>query len=84
MHLYHCHTTPLKKHIHKGLYGAFIIDPEGAAPAGEGARDGDERLRHGRRRRQQLLHRQRAHVLLRQVPDHGEAAPRRCGSTSPT
>ena len=27
MHLYHCHTTPLKKHIHKGLYGAFIIDP---------------------------------------------------------
>src|SRR5687767_5982882 len=28
MHLYHCHTTPLKKHIHKGLYGAFIIDPK--------------------------------------------------------
>jgi FtsP/CotA-like multicopper oxidase with cupredoxin domain len=27
MHLYHCHTPPLKKHIHKGLYGAFIIDP---------------------------------------------------------
>jgi FtsP/CotA-like multicopper oxidase with cupredoxin domain len=27
MHLYHCHATPLKKHIHKGLYGAFIIDP---------------------------------------------------------
>jgi manganese oxidase len=27
MHLYHCHSTPLKKHIHKGLYGAFIIDP---------------------------------------------------------
>ncbi|MSO58510.1 MAG: copper oxidase [Thermoleophilia bacterium] len=26
-HLYHCHMTPLKKHIHKGLYGAFIIDP---------------------------------------------------------
>ena len=26
-HLYHCHATPLKKHIHKGLYGAFIIDP---------------------------------------------------------
>src|SRR3954464_5799323 len=25
--LYHCHATPLKKHIHKGLYGAFIIDP---------------------------------------------------------
>jgi manganese oxidase len=28
MHLYHCHSTPLKKHIHKGLYGAFIIDPQ--------------------------------------------------------
>jgi FtsP/CotA-like multicopper oxidase with cupredoxin domain len=27
MHLYHCHATPLKKHIHKGLHGAFIIDP---------------------------------------------------------
>jgi len=28
MHLYHCHATPLKKHIHKGLYGALIIDPK--------------------------------------------------------
>ena len=28
MHLYHCHATPLKKHIHKGLYGSFIIDPK--------------------------------------------------------
>jgi manganese oxidase len=28
MHLYHCHTSPLRKHIEKGLYGAFIIDPE--------------------------------------------------------
>lgn len=27
-HLYHCHTIPLKRHIHKGLYGAFIIDPD--------------------------------------------------------
>lgn len=27
-HVYHCHTAPLKKHIHKGLYGAFIIDPK--------------------------------------------------------
>jgi FtsP/CotA-like multicopper oxidase with cupredoxin domain len=27
MQLYHCHATPLKKHIHKGLYGALIIDP---------------------------------------------------------
>src|SRR3954471_444839 len=27
LHLYHCHAVPLKRHIHKGLYGAFIIDP---------------------------------------------------------
>ena len=27
-HLYHCHSLPLKRHIHKGLYGAFIIDPD--------------------------------------------------------
>ena len=26
-HPYHCHSTPLKKHLHKGLYGALIIDP---------------------------------------------------------
>jgi len=36
LHLYHCHTLPLTRHIHKGLYGAFIIDPpEGRAPARE-------------------------------------------------
>jgi manganese oxidase len=29
-HLYHCHAIPLKRHIHKGLYGAFIIDPDPA------------------------------------------------------
>ena len=31
-HLYHCHSIPLKKHIHKGLYGAFIIDPPEPRP----------------------------------------------------
>jgi FtsP/CotA-like multicopper oxidase with cupredoxin domain len=30
LHLYHCHAVPLKRHIHKGLYGPFIIDPKGA------------------------------------------------------
>jgi FtsP/CotA-like multicopper oxidase with cupredoxin domain len=29
-HLYHCHSIPLKRHIHKGMYGAFIIDPDPA------------------------------------------------------
>ena len=32
LHLYHCHALPLKRHIHKGLYGAFIIDPKGGRP----------------------------------------------------
>lgn len=32
MHLYHCHAVPLKRHIHKGLYGVFIIDPRDARP----------------------------------------------------
>jgi FtsP/CotA-like multicopper oxidase with cupredoxin domain len=27
-HLYHCHALPLKRHIAKGMYGAFIIDPD--------------------------------------------------------
>ena len=36
LHLYHCHAIPLKRHIHKGLYGAFIIDPrEQREPADE-------------------------------------------------
>jgi FtsP/CotA-like multicopper oxidase with cupredoxin domain len=37
-HLYHCHAIPLKRHIHKGLYGAFIIDPD------PDKYSGDERL----------------------------------------
>ena len=28
LHLYHCHAVPLKRHIHKGLYGAFVVDPK--------------------------------------------------------
>jgi FtsP/CotA-like multicopper oxidase with cupredoxin domain len=32
LHLYHCHAVPLKRHIHKGLYGTFIIDPTGGRP----------------------------------------------------
>lgn len=27
-HFYHCHSLPLKEHIHRGLYGAIIIDPD--------------------------------------------------------
>ena len=29
-HLYHCHALPLKRHMHKGMYGMFVIDPDPA------------------------------------------------------
>ncbi len=32
MHLYHCHVSPLRKHIEKGMYGALIIDPKEGRP----------------------------------------------------
>ena len=35
LQLYHCHATPLKKHIHKGLYGVLIIDPKEPRPAAQ-------------------------------------------------
>jgi FtsP/CotA-like multicopper oxidase with cupredoxin domain len=35
-HLYHCHSLPLREHIARGLYGAFIVDPrQGRPPANE-------------------------------------------------
>ncbi|AFK18234.1 copper oxidase [Haloferax mediterranei ATCC 33500] len=27
-HFYHCHSLPLKEHIHRGLYGSIIVDPD--------------------------------------------------------
>jgi FtsP/CotA-like multicopper oxidase with cupredoxin domain len=33
LHLYHCHTVPIRRHIHKGLYGTFIIDPPKPRPS---------------------------------------------------
>jgi FtsP/CotA-like multicopper oxidase with cupredoxin domain len=36
VHLYHCHTAPITRHISKGLYGMFIVDPpQGRPPADE-------------------------------------------------
>lgn len=32
LHLYHCHAFPLARHIAKGLYGTFIVDPPGGRP----------------------------------------------------
>jgi FtsP/CotA-like multicopper oxidase with cupredoxin domain len=32
LHLYHCHSLPLRMHIARGLYGAFIVDPRGGRP----------------------------------------------------
>ena len=31
-HLYHCHSLPLRQHIHRGLYGGFIVDPKKGRP----------------------------------------------------
>jgi manganese oxidase len=31
-HLYHCHSLPLAQHIHRGLYGGFIVDPKKGRP----------------------------------------------------
>jgi len=28
VHLFHCHSVPIKQHISKGLYGAYIVDPK--------------------------------------------------------
>jgi FtsP/CotA-like multicopper oxidase with cupredoxin domain len=32
LHLYHCHAFPLARHIAKGLYGAFIVEPKEGWP----------------------------------------------------
>jgi FtsP/CotA-like multicopper oxidase with cupredoxin domain len=32
LHLYHCHIFPLARHIAKGLYGTFIVDPKQGRP----------------------------------------------------
>ena len=73
MQLYHCHATPAEEAHPQGPLRRADHRPEGAARARAGARDGDERLRHRRRRDEQLLHGQRPHVLLRALPDPGQA-----------
>jgi FtsP/CotA-like multicopper oxidase with cupredoxin domain len=35
VHLYHCHVAPVTRHISKGLYGMFIIDPPEARPGAD-------------------------------------------------
>lgn len=42
-HLYHCHSVPLKRHIHKGLYGAFIVDPDPNRYSGENRKRAEAR-----------------------------------------
>ncbi|BFM39972.1 Multicopper oxidase, types 2 and 3 [Synechocystis sp. LKSZ1] len=32
VHLYHCHIAPVTRHISKGLYGMFIVDPPDPRP----------------------------------------------------
>ncbi len=35
VHLYHCHVAPVTRHISKGLYGMFIVDPPKPRPAAD-------------------------------------------------
>jgi FtsP/CotA-like multicopper oxidase with cupredoxin domain len=35
LHLYHCHVAPVSRHVGKGMYGMFIIDPPGGRPAAD-------------------------------------------------
>ncbi|MFP4631998.1 MAG: multicopper oxidase domain-containing protein [Halobacteriales archaeon] len=28
VHLYHCHALPLAEHLHRGMYGAVVVDPD--------------------------------------------------------
>jgi FtsP/CotA-like multicopper oxidase with cupredoxin domain len=35
VHLYHCHIPPVTRHISKGLYGMFIVDPPAGRPAAD-------------------------------------------------
>lgn len=35
VHLYHCHIEPVTRHIGKGLFGMFIIDPPQGRPAAD-------------------------------------------------
>lgn len=32
VHLYHCHIAPVTRHVGKGLYGMFIVDPPAGRP----------------------------------------------------
>lgn len=32
LHVYHCHTMPVKMHIARGLYGVFLVDPPKPRP----------------------------------------------------
>jgi manganese oxidase len=32
LHLYHCHTMPVKMHIARGLFGVFLVDPKTPRP----------------------------------------------------
>ncbi|MFP4591084.1 MAG: multicopper oxidase domain-containing protein [Halobacteriales archaeon] len=28
VHFYHCHALPLKEHLHRGMYGVVVVDPD--------------------------------------------------------
>jgi len=28
VHFYHCHALPLTEHMHRGMYGVIVLDPD--------------------------------------------------------
>ena len=94
-HLYHCHALPLKRHMHKGMYGLFVIDPDPArqpdpaldrrrrvAPAGQPRKCRMAGNGDGDERlRHQLRRRQRGLRLQHRGPSlHERADPHRQGA----
>ena len=49
VHLYHCHIAPVTRHISKGLYGMFIIDPPKDRPPADEMVFGDGWFRYRQR-----------------------------------
>ena len=71
LHLYHCHAFPLKRHLAKGLYGTFIVDPTYPAASSSRNGHGHERLRYELRWLERDLRRQHRAVRLPLQPDSG-------------
>ncbi len=92
-HLYHCHSFPLRRHLHKGLYGAYCHRPRSPTPprtrrGGPLTLAGDPRKRrlagngHGDERLRHQLRRGKRGLRgeFHRVPPFTKAHPYRPGS----